>query len=557
MTREISLIPTAGALGNEVRKRSGKAKKEKKEKKESKRVSKKKLKILKALEPATPNAAFVAPVFDEAPLAAKENLAGRPDALLRSDQGVKRIQMKIVTPNQSGNLNTESYLQFRIHSNKNEWIRFRPDALSLTLFGQWQHPNYDAASQNVRTRTQYHAMLARTSTPRIAMDPSVMGSGFIQRVEVSINNNPVPTNSAIGNLFLQLVRCNNVYNHKAAPYFATTSDFSFDAEPLAKPVMQAATAPFDYNTWNAQTGVRIPVYSYGIFPLCSKLPMMEALESKKQENLYFPPDTIVELKFHLHRTRMEAIFHSEMNMTKYFNKADAVDNLPSMKFTFQDSYLEYESVELHPANHVKVMEDFHHKGIAYYPYDITRGQVQSLQSGTSFAENNFQIQPWARFVIVMFLKDWAAMVMEATKRPLSGFSQFPANASSIEIGFAGEQQLVMSSFENFGVAGRQHEVAMKMYWQYVKSMRLTNAEFDKWFPKLATEKSLIQSFLIDTHNLMSKKTENLSVRCRFSGNNQSPADTQVCVISIHPNGQAVCKSGPNNLSWTWEFLQQL
>lgn len=568
MDKEIKLIPTAGALGNESRKRKrGKSKKgEKNESKQAKKLGKKgeKIKLKDKLVYAPPNAAYVPPVFDEAPIAPPVNLAGRPDGLLRSETGVKRYQMKALGPHHAGNLNTENFIHFRIRANKNEWIRFRSDSLSLTIFGQVLNTNYvpperaaEHAAATAENKTQYHALLARAGNPRVALDPSVLATGFIQRVEASINHLPVPTNGAIGDFLIQFARCNKIYNHKAENYFALASQFSWDADALKSKVMQAATAPFDYNLYTSRTGVRIPAYLDGVFPLNLKTPMMEAVENKKQEKLYFPPDTVIDLKFHMHRSKIEAIFHHEVNMTKYFDKAQPVTAPTEMKFTFQDACLEYESIELHPANHVKVMEEFHNKGIAYYPYDIPRGQTQSLQPNATYTENNFTIQPYCRFIIVMFLQDWAAMVMDNTRRPLSGFSRFPPNASRIELSYAGESNLIMDSFENFGVKGEQHNVSQKMYWQYVQNLRLTNASFDDWFPKSSTETSLIQSFLVDTRSILSDKTETLTVKCRFAGGTQSPADLQVVCISIHPNGQAVVKSGPNNLSWAWQFLQGL
>ncbi len=58
------------------------------------------------------------------------------------------------------------------------------------------------------------------------LDPSIMGASFSYKTEVYINNQMVPTNSAVGGLFQQYVRCARIYNSRAKHYFATNSDIT-------------------------------------------------------------------------------------------------------------------------------------------------------------------------------------------------------------------------------------------------------------------------------------------------------------------------------------------
>lgn len=567
------LIATAGALGTEVsRKKRSKKRKSNTDILDLKgdhggsggKVNKKSHKsktvpIQPGIPANVPSADTVPPTYDEAPEAAKTNLAGRPDSLLRSEIGVKKQVVATVTPYNTGNLNTESFFHFVVRSSKNEWIRFRPDALSLTIYGMYYNTTYVAGNADAKIAAQYHALCSRTNHPFMWLDPSVMGSGFFHRVDVSINNVNVPTNSAIEGHFLHYVRANKVFVTKADPHFTRSSQISVaDAAKLKKQVMQNATAPFDYGSWDSQTGVRIPVFLDGVFPFDMKSAILESVDNRKEPNLYFPPDTTLEFKFHTYRSKIESIFTKEVSIADYFNKTAINAPAHPDKFTFQDAVLEYESVELHPANHVQAIEHFKRNGeAAIYEYDIPRGQHQALASGASFTENTFQIMPYARFVIVMFLQEWSSMYMENTRRPMSGFSRFPAHCTKIQIGFAGDKNLITNSFNKFGVAGEQNDITKKIFYNYLKQNRLTSDSFEDYFPKDKTDIALNQAFPIDLRSHVSGKTELLTVQCEFAGGNLSPADLHVVVMSIHPNGKASVRSGPNNFSWIWEFYQNL
>lgn len=551
MSGEPTIYPTAGALGNEG------GRKRKKRRAEGRGG-------FEGTKPEIPSNApakdAVPPMFSDAANTPGFNLAGKPD-ILKREQGVRSYEIKYDTLFRRGSLNNESYLHFIVKSNKNEWIRFNRESVSLVLYGQRKNPGYiapgaaghaDATAQN---KAEWHAMLAQSQNPVLWMDPDVMGTGFFHRVDVSINGVPVPTNGAIGNLMLQCVRANRLYNNTTPrkAHFNKGSQYNF-AAPLSD-VMKAATAPFDYNKWNSGTGVLIPVFLDCIFPFDFKCRLLEAVDNVKEPNLYLPPDSEVEIKLHTHRTKMEALFHSQLTMKKYFTGTEAIDDPESLRFSFQDATLEYESVLLQPSQEMALMEQFDRGGQGIYNYDIARGQHQALISGASFTENTFQIMPWCRLFVIMFLPDWATFPMEGKKRPLSGFSRFPPNCSKITLSLAGEDHLITRHFERFGMAGEQHQISKKIYYEYVKNLRLTNADFDDWYPKDATDTSLLQSFLYDARSHMSDKNEQLSIRCEYAAGKESPTNMQIACITIHPNGCAVVTAGATRYSWVWEFKQ--
>lgn len=548
--------PTAGALGTESA--TGRGKKRKREGGGGGGGS---LAPKPDLVSNAPSKYAVPPVYDDAPLAEGFNLAGRPDELHRSELGVRKSMVKTTGLFRRGSLNNESYFHFIVKTNKNEWIRFRREAVSVQIYGQIRNADRKAEG-TPEERAEWHALLARQGKPLMWMDPDVMGTGFFQRVEVSINGLPVPTNGAVGNLLLQSVRANRVYGKQSPPENhlcrkSTSSVQREGQEPSEIKVLRLATAPFDYNRALSNTGVLVPVYLDGVFPFDFKCKILESVDNVKEPNLYFPPDTEIEIKMHLHRTKMEAIFHPELDLDKYFDGTKNVDDPPQMQFTFQDAHLEYESVLLLPNQEIGIMERFRRGERGYYDYDVVRGQHQALTPGASFTENYFQVMPWCRLFIIMFLPDWATFPMETRKRPLSGLTRFPANASKIVLSMAGEEALITEKFERFGMAGEQHQISKKIYYEYLRQNRLTTAEFEDWFPKDRDDESYIQAFLFDSRAHMSDKNEQLAVRCEFAAGHESPNHLQVACISIHPNGRAIVSAGSTNYSWVWEFKQNV
>ena len=508
-------------------------------------------------------------VFSEAPVAAESNLAGRPDSLLRSDIKVKRQFTKVAQPyHQSGNLGAESYLHFVIRSTKHEWIRFKPDSLSLVVYGTRANPNYVAGNADPMIASQRHSFLSRAGNPRFWVDPTVMGTGLIKGVSVTLDNVQVPTNSSLGDKLLHYVRFSRIFRKKPGPCITRTSQIHFppNAADLSK-TMSEALKPFDYVTYNNTDGARINVFLDGVFPFSFKNKTLESIENKTSENLYFPPDTTIEIWFHLHPSRLESFFHPGIgSVSEYFNPAH-VTGVPAnvdAKFTILSADLEYECVELNPEDESKALHEFIHGGRGVYQYDIPRAQHQNLASGASYTKNTFQIMPYAKLMYIAFLPDWATFVMESKKKPLSGFSRFPKNASEIEISFFGHNNMLIDTFERFGMRTERHQISKKVYYQYLRKSNITDLPFEDFFPRCnddadaEKDQSLIQVFVFELSNMLSDKTETLNVMCKFASGQTSPTNTQVLVLTVHPNGEATCTNqGSTNFRWLWSFAQNV
>ena len=502
------------------------------------------------------------------PILPSLNLAIRPDLEAKSSTGVKLLKTKIAHPYHQSNINTESHLHFLIRSSRHEWIRFNPDCLSLVVYGVYNNPARDAAAaEGTRERAENHALRASEGLPQVYMDPSVMGTCFFHKVEVTINHVKVPTNSSLGELVLHYTRCCRIFNGKPGPALMTTKDVNFAGRDGLNKAMRMATEPFDYVTWNRAVGSRVPVFLDGHFPFDCKNKTLESIDKKAEPNMYFPPDTEIEIKFHLYRDKADALFnHAHNNVsdlaannTSYWSSAPAPAGFPQgFAITFQNAQLEYESCELHAEGHEKSLSLFKSGGIATYYYDIPRGQHQSLLAGQSFTENQFQILAYARLAYIMFVPDWAAYQMENMRRPLSGFSRFPLNSSNIKVGFAGEKGLIVENFVNFGTMGENTEITKKILFKYMSGMRAFSGSYEQLFPRYTDEASLVQVFVLDLKDYMSPNTEYLNLTCEFAGPgaaNGSPEKQQIVVITVHPNGKATCQQAENPFSYIWKFTQ--
>jgi hypothetical protein len=486
------------------------------------------------------------------------NLAGRPDSLKKKDEGgLKKTEVKAVGPYHTSNLNTETYWHFVIRSSKNEWIRFKPDSLSFVLYGTVTNPNHDPAGANAMLRAERHALRAGEGNPDMFLDPSVLGSGFIDRVDVSINNVPVPTNSTVGQLFLQYVRCARVFTAKPGPLLSKTTDIAW-ANPqnrarLSK-AMQRATEPFDYHEWDAAVGQRVPVYLDGVFPFDFRNQTVESIDRRKEPNLFFPPDTEFDIKFHTRPDKIESVFHDNVTVQAYFG-VDPVDAAErDLKLTIQDVALEYESAELKASEHVKALKQYMDGGVGIYDYDIVRGQNQALTAGASYTQTTFQIMPQARLAYVLFLSDHATFTQTAKRMPVSGLSRFPDNLAELRIEFGGEPNLVTPKLVNFGKRAENHHISMKIFYDYLVERRITSLPFDDFFPRAAGVQSLVQCLVLDLKDHMSDRTELLNLKATYTGGT-SPAQQQVVCLSVHPNGRATCRSSGTQFEWIWSFSQ--
>ena len=542
------LMVTSGALGNEDRKRGSKHKKSQKSKKKKSEKSSKKSKSEGRL--------VAPPVFSTAPLTPKENLAGRVDHYLREPLGVKRRETKTAKPYHQVNFTSEPTITFEIRSNKNEFIKFNPDSLSLVYYGVYNNPNRNqAAGATDEQRAERHALRSSEGLPRLFMDPSVMGTGFFHKVEVLVDNVPCSSNSDLNSLMLHYTRCCRIFCEKPPdPYFAVDSDFNF-ADP--GPAMRLGMEPFSATAWNSTEGYRLPVHLDGFFPFDLKNRTLESIDRRQEPNLYFPPDTCITIKLHAHRTKMESIFHPELtnNLNQYWNRAANVNNYDGLgfRFTFLDALMSYESVQLHPAHHVELMGAYKAGGEARYDYDRVCGQYCPLLADHTITENRFQIDPFARLLYILFLPDYATFTIDALRRPLSALSRFPEGNTNMTVSFASEENLIHERLENFGIRGRRVEASKHIYWQKLRDTRITQATFEQLFPKQAESYSVIQALVMDLRNNASRKVESLVLRMEFAGANRSPAHQQIVVLSVHPTGQLQCSLDNTTGRWIWNF----
>jgi hypothetical protein len=567
IVKEPVLMATAGALGSETTGRKSRSKKHKGKK--SKREKRKrdsgggssgggKLKRNDAYVVVPP----APPVFDIAPLTEQSNLAGFVDSQVRGLHGVNSKIQKAVRPLHQQQLTTESYISFHIKSTRDEYIRFKPDSLSLVLYSTYKNPvdPVEGADPMIPAGAARHAVRSSSALPFMFMDPSVMATGLFSRVETLIDNVPVNSNACLGNLLLQYTRLCDVFGGENTAHLKNTAEIVVPspAVKISTALKKGCTA-FDHHTWNNTKGVRVKAHLRGIFPFDCKNTMISAIENLKEPNYYFPPDTSFEFRLHYHPDKFASVFHPDLaqNITEYFDPKAKVTNSSDKEIAYviQEASLEYESVTLKQEQHKLYLDRFKSGGSAVYHYDVIRGQHVGLLKDASTTDTVFTIMPFARILVVMFVPDWAVFSMAGLNRPLSGFSTYPANCTKMSATLGAGPPLLTESFERFGFPGEQHQLSKHFHYNYSTSHHVTRDSFDDFFPPNATDMPLNQILWFNLRDRMSDKAELFNLKCEFAGGKPSPERIQVVVFSVHPTGQVKCyhAGGEGYFDWRWEM----
>ena len=505
------------------------------------------------------------PLFDEAPLTQRDNLAGYADTQARTVLGVANRSVKVALPSNQNRLTHESFVHFRVKSTNEEHVRFRPDSLTLVIYATYLNTTGSKEGDQTKEATaQRHALRARSSKPFMFIDPSVGATGFFHKVDTLVDNVPVGSNDCVGNLLLQYTRCCEVFHAKAKNYFRTGKDLkvamlqSLDGEAL-----KAAVAPFHYGDWNSTRGVRLEAKLRGTFPFDFKNETATAADNLREPNYYFPPGTTFDFRFHYHPDKFAAVFHPTVaeSVDEYFalRGADAgygVSDYTTKDIRYQivEASLEYDVIQLRHAQQLDYLERMRKGGLATYRYDVPRGQHVSLPAKQTYVDLAFTVAPWARMLYIMFLKDWSTFSMPNTRRPLSGWSTFPAGCSDLSLVYGGEHNLITSRLDRLGFPGEQIQHTKRVCYNYLIQHRFFNGTFDEFISDDPNDVCLNQVLVGDLREQMSSKAESLNVRCSFSDGKTSPENTQVVVLSVHSTGEVTCShgGGASHYDWRWE-----
>ena len=519
-----------------------------------------------------PVSSNVLPAHSDAPKAPPENLAGVPDLQLRGWRGAKEVKQLHVRPWVNSNVNAESSIHFCLHTGAYEWVHVNRDAISLVMWTGQKNATYDAAAvypqddadvnrrgqPDLERRTEWKAV--RAGDPALMIDPDVGARGFFSRIEVIVNDQLVPTNNCLGTLFTQYPRVMAMFanenSKRRKPHFKLLDDWSFPAGGVGmSDVMTEATKPFSMKRFNDDQGKRIPVPLDGIFPFDLKAAIHQSVEQMLPQVLFIAPSTKLEVKLYFLPTRMECLFHDQVKRDNYYDTTKAIGNPANLRITIQSAVMEYNSVELFPAIHTQLMSEYREKKMAYWNFDIPRGQHQPLQSGSSYIESTFQIYPYCRSLIIAFQPDHATFPQAHTKRPLSGWSTFPKGCTKLQVEYAGVS--LGGPFINFGIRGINNELSMRQYYNYLDELHLAdNISFEDLFPASETKQSLVQYLVFDVRHLMLDRMQLLRVAMEFAGQDLSPTGQQIAVYTIHPNGRANVKNESMvGCEWVWDFLQ--
>ena len=108
------------------------------------------------------------------------NLAGKPGLLSDHNDAIKKKSKKYSKPLSMSTINTDNEWTFVIQSNKNEFIRFFPNSMTVSLYSSYPNPataaERGALGANAQTAAERHSCRALSLLPNVFLDPSVMGT---------------------------------------------------------------------------------------------------------------------------------------------------------------------------------------------------------------------------------------------------------------------------------------------------------------------------------------------------------------------------------------------
>ena len=508
------------------------------------------------------------PVFDDAPLLLEDNMAGYVDRKARTVLGVETRMVKTVMPTNQTKLTHESFIKFSVRSSADEHIRFRRDSLTLMFYATYKNQTAGAGPEADQTReatADRWALRARDNKLFMWLDPSVGATSFFSHVDVSIDNVPVNSSSLMGNLWLQYTRACQIFSNKDNVRLRSGTDLAI--ENIAKAEYKAlreATDPFHYGAWNTTTGRRIEANLRGVFPFDFKNEGAASADNLKEPNYYFPPNTHFDFRFHFHPDKLAAVFHPEVagNMTEYFNARGTaatgygVADLEkyALRYTIAGAFLEYDTVVLRPEQKLDYLHRMKSGTPATYRYDVVRGQKVPIPSGQAYVDLAFTVSPYARLMYMLFLPDWATMIMPSYRRPLSGLSQFPSKCTKLSLLFAGQKTLVTPSFERPGFLGEQHHSTQRILYHYLQSHHVWSGDFAELFPAATNAEPFNQMLFVDLRESMSERSESLNLRMEFAEADKSPPNLQAVLLTVHSTGEVTCvhAGGQGHYDWRWE-----
>lgn len=466
---------------------------------------------------------------------------------------MKQQTFETLNPLYLSSINTDPSWNFSFKSKSDEFVRFSPESLSIVLFGTYPHtPVHGSANPEDQATT--HSLRARSNQPEMFLLPNVMGSAFVKSVEVLINGIRVGTNDCLGNHLQHYAATSRIMckNPKTA-YLALNTDLASTNRDNKTAAMTEATKPFDYVSWSADTGTRIPVHLDGVFPFDTVNKTRMSAFDINSTATYFPPGTEFKFTFFLNDSKSQSVFHlGSISLDNYFiSTATGVDRQYSL--TFQSVELSYESVTLKPDQHLSVLPKLN-RTVLSYPYDIAKVHYQPLTPSASYTENIFTIPARAEIIYILFLKNWQVHHLPSTKKPVTPFSRFPEGCTNMKLAFGDETHLIEKDMRDFGQRPlTSKDVSLYNFWTYMMRKKLFGGKYDTVFPTDADTYSLVQIIPADVSSLSSKTSSDLlKLQLFFSGAAKSPKDGIIFCISVHPTGIATCTGGR-----VWEFKEKV
>jgi hypothetical protein len=220
---------------------------------------------------------------------------------------------------------------------------------------------------------------------------------------------------------------------------------------------------------------------------------------------------------------------------------------------YSDVCLTYESVELTAAAELSVGKFLASpQGKLTYPCDDAVIQVAHLTSNSTMTDNSIRIPPRPRFIYLLFMPTWAVTKNMMQRKPLLAWSQFPVNAVTIDITYAGKA-ILMPHFKNFGIDKVDNDPTMDIFIEYLRSNRIFNGRKNDIFPRDAGICSTLQIFPLDLTCMSSDNIETLSIHMNFGGE-VSPSNVEIVCMSLHTTEYTYVNNASTDHKPVWTFI---
>jgi len=160
------------------------------------------------------------------------------------------------------------------------------------------------------------------------------------------------------------------------------------------------------------------------------------------------------------------------------------------------------------------------RGTSYY-VDVPTITAHRMDDGTASTSNAVQIPPGTKLMALTWMRSQQIYLNRASKKNMSCRFQFPPKTTRVKLGFPGQTPLYFENgFENLGGTDAHKATTSVWYHQQLVNMGLYHHDYNRLFPKLATNQSYDQVLFVFPSEM--KEHTELRVDCLYDETMSQP-----------------------------------